>query len=62
MDRFIGNGIFHASFGFFDLKSSMDRFIEYLNCSTAIFHLYLKSSMDRFIVFKSMNYIYKKLI
>ena len=33
-----------------DLKSNMDRFIEYMYVLVFLFCLYLKSNMDRFIV------------
>ena len=49
MDRFIAARDAYSISVFFNLKSSMDRFIDLYNTMLGNYLKYLKSSMDRFI-------------
>ena len=49
MDRFIVKMYGCIYLRIIDLKSNMDRFIEYYNLQTQDNHQHLKSNMDRFI-------------
>ena len=56
MDRFIGCPTDKAVLSLTNLKSNMDRFIEYYIQLQQDNHQHLKSNMDRFIVISDWKY------